>query len=229
MSQWKRLGAFAGALFSNWKSGLLTVLSLLSTGLTFTPWHVSWRVAAALGGLMFVFASFLVYCKQAESLEAKDWESKTFQNKLATAEQAGRFFEKSLSQERLEKEALSAEVTALRERVKKLSVKPFDEAQLDSVRSRTEALQYFERDLLRFLVLNGDSRADTLHRSATSLAGGFEINTFSRTVVHSGLVRRVEDHLEGYSTFYLNKELREVLKEVLFPRKEQKPPCFVGL
>jgi hypothetical protein len=34
----------------------------------------------------------------------------------------------------------------------------FDEAQLESVRSRTAALQYFERDLLRFLVINGDSR-----------------------------------------------------------------------
>jgi hypothetical protein len=225
MNQRKRVGAFARALFSNWKSGLLTVLSLISTISTFTPWHLSWRVPAAVAVLMFVFASFLVYCKQLELLEAKDWEIKTVQLKLATAEEAGKSFEKLLSHERLDKETLSAEVTALKERVKALSVKPFDEAQLGSVSSRTESLQYFERDLLRFLVINGDCRADTLHRSATNLVGGFEINSFSRTVVHSGLVRRVEDHLEGYSTFYLNKELREVL----FPRKEQKPPCFNGL
>jgi hypothetical protein len=62
-----------------------------------------------------------------------------------------------------------------------------------------------------------------------NLVGGFEINAFSRAVVQSGLVRRTDDHIEGYSTFRLNQELREVLKNVLFPRKEQKPPCFAGL
>jgi hypothetical protein len=104
----------------------------------------------------------------------------------------------------------------------------FDEAQLESVRSRTAALQYFERDFLRFLVINGDSRADALYKSATNVVG-FDVNTFSMSLIQAGLVRRTDDYIEGYPTFHLNQELREALKKVLFPRDEQKPPCFSGL
>jgi hypothetical protein len=124
---------------------------------------------------------------EAKLLDAKDRVSKTFQNKLATVEEAGRSFEKLLSLERLEKEALSAEVTALEERVRALSVKPFDEAQLGFARGRVEALQYYERDVLRFLLVNGESRGDGLHTS-TTMPGGTEINSLTHNLVQRGLV-----------------------------------------
>jgi hypothetical protein len=111
----------------------------------------------------------------------------------------------------------------------KLSVKAFDQQKLAHVRSLLNPLQYFERDLLRFLLVNGDSRGDAISLAATNAPGGFELNSVSKTPVQRGLIHRTDSHLTGYSTFSLNPNLVDTLGILLFPRMEEKPSWFEGL
>jgi hypothetical protein len=90
------------------------------------------------------------------------------------------------------------------------------------------SLRYFERDLLRFLLVNGDSRADAISLAAANVPGGFELGSVSRDPVQRGLINRL-DYSSEYSMLSVNRELRDVLKDVLFPRKEDKPSFFKGL
>jgi hypothetical protein len=114
--------------------------------------------------------------------------------------------------------------------VSNLTVKPLDDQKLRYARSRIESLKFFERDLLRFLLLHGDSRGDAISTAAKSVpGGGFDLGAVSRVPVERGLIRRVDDRTEGHPTFFLNPSLQDALRDLLFPRKEEKPSFFVGL
>jgi hypothetical protein len=109
------------------------------------------------------------------------------------------------------------------------TVKSLDDAKLRYARSRMESLKFFDRDFLRFLLLHGDSRGDTIWLAAKNKSGVFDLGAVSRAAVERGLVRRVEDHINGHPTFFLNPNLQDALRDVLFPRMEEEPSFFVGL
>ena len=107
--------------------------------------------------------------------------------------------------------------------------KPLDDEKLRFARSKVESLRFFERDLLRLLLLNGDSRGDAITLASKSKPGEFDLGGVSKLPVERGLIRRVDDPTAGYSMFYLNPSLQDALRALLFPRKEEKPSFFVGL
>jgi hypothetical protein len=231
MKKRKRLGAFVKALFHHWWILLFSLLSLISTTLTYVPVHVP-KLQLLPVGLAFVLilvASFYAYCDQGEAQDSLQVRTSGFEKRLAESEQSVASLETRLHQEQLANGNLLAEVQKLKQQVATLSVKPYDEQKLVYARSQLSSLRYFERDLLRFLLVNGDSRGDAISLAATNTPGGFELGSLSHVPVQRGLIHRAEDHLSGYSTFSLNRDLRDVLKDVLFPRVEEKPSLFKGL
>jgi hypothetical protein len=110
-----------------------------------------------------------------------------------------------------------------------LTVNRLDDEKLRYARSRLESLRFFERDLLRLLLLNGDSRGDAIRLASKNKPDEFDLGAVSKLPVERGLIRRVDDPIEGYPMFYLNPSLQDALRVLLFPRKEEKPSFFVGL
>jgi hypothetical protein len=100
-------------------------------------------------------------------------------------------------------------------------VSVFDELRIARTREILDALNYRQRDLLRFLLLQGGSaRSDVIHRAWGSPSGGFDWNGLSRPLADKGLVNLAQDHTEGHTTVSVNEGMSDAFKELLFPRKE---------
>jgi hypothetical protein len=100
-------------------------------------------------------------------------------------------------------------------------VSVFDELRIARTREILDALNYRQRDLLRFLLLQGGSaRSDVIHRAWGSPSGGFDWNGLSRPLADKGLVNLAQDLTEGHTTVSVNEGMSDALKELLFPRKE---------
>jgi hypothetical protein len=108
---------------------------------------------------------------------------------------------------------------------------PFDEHRNAHARALVESVQYMQRDLVRFLLLQGGSaRVDIISRAFTNQAGGLDINGLCNPLVEKGLITRTEDHLNGYATIKVNEPITDALKTLLFPRKEENnTPFFKGI
>jgi hypothetical protein len=166
----------------------------------------------------------LLTCSRGELRTLTEKQRNELQRRFEEAAQSGATFECQYQNEKDFTDRLNWQMEALKSEVKRLSVRPYDLQKLEFTRTVTDPLQYFERDLLRFLILNGDSRGDAIILAVTGSSGGLDLNTVSRAPIHLGLVSRTEDHLTGHSTFSLNPAHREVLKDLLLPRSESKPP-----
>ena len=107
---------------------------------------------------------------------------------------------------------------------------PFKERQRSHVGTLIEPLHYTQRDLLRFLLLQGGAaRMDVVFSAAINLTGD-DFSTLSRPLVGNGLITRTEDLLQGYSTLKVNETLVTPLKALLFPRNEgNSTPYFKGI
>jgi hypothetical protein len=224
MIKFKRLGSFLEALFSTWGTRIWTSLGAISTLSSFFPLHVSWRWPIGIAVPMFLIAGFLVYCKQAELLEGMSAETGVLRHKLVAAEDSVKdllkaqelveSLESQLRQERRDNASLSGDVSTLRDEVKRLGVKPYTEAQMHYAQSLLNSMTFYERDTLRFLLLHGDVRGDALYTASTSPIGHFDY-AWAKVATERGLIQRTDSHLTGYSTFILNKEMREVCKRRL--------------
>jgi hypothetical protein len=107
---------------------------------------------------------------------------------------------------------------------------PFKERQRSHVGALIEPLHYMQRDLLRFLLLQGGTaRSDVVFRAATNQRA-FDPGGLYRPLVENGLIMQAVDHLEGHSTLQVSESMTAPLRTLLFPRDEKdKAPFFKGL
>ena len=232
MKKRKRLLAFFKALFHHWRVLLFSLLGLISLVISYLPFQIPRFLPVELAvGLVFIvilIASFYVYCDQANAVDLLTAQASDLKMELVESGQSVASLQTRLNQERLANEDLLEGMKELKDQVTRLSQKPYDEQKLVYTTSLLSSLRYFERDLLRFLLVNGDSRADAISLAAANVPGGFELGSVSRDPVQRGLVHRT-DYSSEYSMFSINRELSDVLKDLLFPRKEEKPSFFKGL
>jgi hypothetical protein len=108
---------------------------------------------------------------------------------------------------------------------------PFDEHQKTHARGLIDSLHYMQRDLLRLLLLKGGSaRGDVISLASTNSAGTVDINQLCQPLVHKGLITQMENLPEGHTTYAVNGGITDVLKEILFPRREgNDTPFFKGI
>lgn len=219
------------ALLHHWWLLLLSVLSLISTALTFLPRvHVPRLLPVYVALFLVVWALFRVYSDQCNALES-------LQEEKTRADEGLRVSEEELEASRRAKGDL---VTAMKElefrnanlqnEVTLLGIKPYDESKLQRTRGLVADLRYFERDLLRLILMNGDTRGDVISNARANTSQGFDLNAMSRPLQERGLVQRFDDHMSGYATFKVNQSLSRILQDVLYPRDEgENKPFFNGL
>jgi hypothetical protein len=92
-------------------------------------------------------------------------------------------------------------------------------------------LQYFERDLLRLLLLNGDIQGSKIPRQMADRTSTFDFNGLIRNLLDRDLIRGTVDREQGVMTLSITPNIVDVLRELLFPRegKENKAPYFIGI
>jgi len=118
------------------------------------------------------------------------------------------------------------------EEIANLRIRPYDEEQPRLVKAMLAPLGSDERDVLRYLVQFGEREQQKMFADAR-----LNENEFSRIfdqVVRTGLLNREERQKPGRAgldLFWLvNAQFMEVLKDELFPRKEDSPKrCFPKL
>jgi len=106
----------------------------------------------------------------------------------------------------------------------------FMERQRSHVGALVESLHYTQRDLLRFLLLQGGEARINVVSSAATNQTGVDFSALYRPSVDNGLITRTEDLLHGQPTLRVNETLVPQLKALLFPRDEgHNAPLFKGL
>jgi len=107
---------------------------------------------------------------------------------------------------------------------------PFQERQRSHIGVLIESLHYPQRDLLRFLLLQGGTaRSDVVYRAATNQRA-LDVGGLYRPLVENGLITQTVDHLEGHSTLQVGEHMTGPLRTLLFPRDEKdNAPFFKGL
>lgn len=106
------------------------------------------------------------------------------------------------------------------------SFSAFDEQQTQHIRALIQPLSCRERDLLRFLLLQGGSaRQDVVFRAAANRSG-LDMMDLPRQLIQNGLLTRTEDPLLGQFTLAVKDLIVPSLKSVLFPRNDDDAPFF---
>jgi hypothetical protein len=204
-------------------SGIVSV-ALLFLGL----WLPSndYRVAVfILAGLSVLLAGYRVWADERNRWLSLSQEHQRLQQQ-AIDTSAALEAERGVSARYLE------DIDALKADVARLRVRPFDDELKAHASSVLSSLTYMHRDLLRLLLVKGGSaRGDVVFRACTNSVG-LDLNLLTRPMTDSGVVTRKDDYNEGYPTFTVVPNLIEVLKELLFPRKDKEgnaKPFFNGL
>jgi hypothetical protein len=126
-------------------------------------------------------------------------------------------------------EGLVEEISRLQGEVARLSVKPYDQQKLIRTRGLVGDLRYIKRDLLRLILMTGDTRGDVIFNARVRVYPSFTIDAFIRPLQDKGLITREDNHLTGYATFAVNPSSIDV-KDVLYPRDEGiNEPFFKGI
>lgn len=107
---------------------------------------------------------------------------------------------------------------------------PFKERQRSHVGALIERLHYTQRDLLRFLLLQGGmARSDVVYRAATN-PRAHDPGGLYRPLVENGLITQEVDHMEGHSVLQISESMTAPLRTLLFPRDEKdNAPFFKGV
>jgi hypothetical protein len=100
-------------------------------------------------------------------------------------------------------------------------VNAFDQLQESRILEFLGALDYRQRDLLRFILLQGGStRSTVIHRAWENKLGGFDFNGLYKPVADGGYISTTQNHVEGFMTLSVNDAVSGPLKKALFPRVE---------
>jgi regulator of replication initiation timing len=224
----RRIGSFIKVLFRHWWFLLLLILSFGSKVATYLPaylphFQIPRLLPLAIVILAFIVATFQVFCDQVDAQDELD-------NKLSVLRNEAIINEVNIKSNTKDLEALRKEAVALREENTRLRINPFDEQRLRLARKLVSELTWNERDLVRFLLLNGDSRIDVISQAATAGYGVINGGLLCQNPVNKGILTRVDDYTTGYATISVKPTWREILPSVLLPRDEERnPPSFDGI
>jgi len=231
-----RIGLFIKGLFHHWWFLLFLILSFGSTVATYLPaylphFQIPRPLPLAVAFLAFIVATFRVFCDQLDAQDELTAECKKYEQNLTELRGAAESNEMKHREDAQELENLRKVAAALMEEVARLQPNPVEEQRLRLARKMLSELSWIERDLVRFLLLSGDSRIDVIFRAMNrSWQGSTDIGILCQGPVNKGLLTRVDDHMSGYATISIKPTWREILPAVLLPRDEEdKPPFFDGI
>jgi hypothetical protein len=106
----------------------------------------------------------------------------------------------------------------------------FDEVQKSHISELLAPLNYMQRDLLRFLLLQGGTVRGDVILAAYTKTQPRDLNGLSRPLRDKGLLAQTEDRIGGYVTYTVNEPQTDVLRALLFPRQEENDtPFFSGI
>jgi hypothetical protein len=230
LSSRKKGFAFARALLRQWWLLLLPVLGLISTAVTFVePLWPQFRLPRFLVfGLSFVLllaAFYRVFSAQYDLLTSEKAENDSLKR------ETDRLTNKCDS---LQNEFTNAQDKDLRleQEVERLRIRPYDKQKLTSAQATVATLSMVERDLLRFLSLNGECRTDVIFQSRSRPELPFDINSLRKAWVCGLAICNDNDSSEtGFSRYSISPSWQDVLRDLLFPRVEasDQPPFFKGI
>lgn len=121
------------------------------------------------------------------------------------------------------------EIAKLKKENADLKIRPYDEAQRQSVQDKLRKSTVTERDLLRFLLQRGPSRSEALARACSVHPS--QLSQALNNLERAGLISRIEQKrpLEAAIdiSWQVNPQFGAPLKDLLFPRDEpEKLPHF---
>jgi hypothetical protein len=107
----------------------------------------------------------------------------------------------------------------------------FNGIQRNHVSGLLQPLTYIQRDLLRYLLLQGGAaRGDVIHNARTDRTAPIDWNAITTSLKQKGLLEQKDDYQSGYSTYTVNQQLNQVLQVLLIPRVESNDtPFFIGI
>jgi hypothetical protein len=240
-----KLRSFLKALLRHWWLLLFSALSAISTANSYVPqFHIPKLLPFGIALVLVFVASFRAYGDLFDAMELlrreKDQISEFLVNsettRIALAEQLGDE-QRARAQVLREKESVVNEnkrlddvINGLHIQILDLKKRPYDQQKFARAKELIDPLRYIERDILRLLVLNADCRGDVFYYQRIKVTETFDSNGHIKPLREAGLVTVIGDHLTGYSTYKLNQNYVELLKDLLFPRNEgDNKPFFKGL
>ncbi len=214
----KTVGEYIRAVSKHW---IVIIISLGLTGVDFVErifgtWFVFplWlRLTIGITGL--IVAQYLAY---RDFVKAK-YERVTEEQISAKIENDN--LRHGVTQLEKEINRLTAENTKLR-------IRPYDEAQRQTVQSKLKTYSDTERDLLRFLLQRGETDGQTIYKVSQD-GNEFAARALSRLKLDGFLRRRDSTenfNLQGY--WQVNPIFADLLRDLLYPREEsQATPRFI--
>lgn len=232
----RRIGLFLKNLFHHWWLLLLLVLSFGSTVATYLPaylphFQIPGLLPLAVAFLAFIVATFRVFCDQLDAQDELTVKCKKYEQNLTELRGAAESNEVKYLKDAQELENLRKVSAALMDKIARLQPNPMEEQRLHLARKMVSELSWIERDVVRFLLLNGDCRVDVIFRAMEKRwQGSTDVGILCQGPVNKGLLTRVDDHMSGYATISVKPTWRDILPAALLPRDEEgHPPFFDGL
>jgi len=107
----------------------------------------------------------------------------------------------------------------------------FNDAQKDHLSNLLESMTYIQRDLLRYLLLQGGTaRGDVISNGKTDKNAPMDWNALTGALKAKGLLEQVDDRMNGHSMYTVNEQLANVIRQLLFPREEgNDTPFFINI
>jgi hypothetical protein len=228
---------FARALLHQWWLLLLPVLGLISTAVTFVvplwpQFHLHRFLVFGLSFILLLAAFYRVFSGQYDSLTVLGTENDSLKREIAESHGKCGAFENEVVVLKTEIANSQSEVLRLRQEVDRLSIRPYDEQKKASARATLALLSSLERDLLRFLLMNGECRTDVIYLNRQQPEIPFDINALQQAWRCGLAVRNDDDSpITGFSRYSINPTWHEVLNDLLFPRDEikERQPLFKGI
>ena len=179
-------------------------------------------------GLSFVLllaAFYRVFSAQYESLASETAENDSLKRETARLTNKCDSLQNNITD-------AQGKVARLEQEVERLRTKPYDKQKLASAQDTAATLSSLERDLLRFLSLNGECLTDVIFQSRSRPELPFDINSLRKAWVCGLAICNDKDSPKtGFSQYSINPSWQDVLRDLLFPRVEasDQPPFFKGI
>lgn len=213
----RTIGEYVRAVGKHW---MVIVIGLGLTGVDFVErifgtWFVfPWWLRLTIGTAGLIVAQYLAY---RDFIKAKQ--------ERMTAEQIDAHLD--IENLRHGVSQLEEEIDRLRAENAKLKIRPYDEAQRETVQGKLKTYSDTERDLLRFLLQRGETDGRNIY-NASQVGNELSGKTLER-LRQEGLLRRRDStenaNLLGY--WQINSNFADLLRDLLFPREEaQVTPRF---
>jgi hypothetical protein len=115
----------------------------------------------------------------------------------------------------------------LEREVERLRIRPSDKEKLASAQATVATLSMVERDLLRFLSLNGECRTGVIFQNRSRPELPFDINSLRNAwVCGLAICNHHDSPKTGFSRYSISPSWQDVLRDLLFPRRGKRSGAF---